>query len=103
MIKFGGSGVTDTNQNIFFAKDITNVFSIGRGNDNNIKINSNTISRKQTRFRFNIKYKSQIVFIERTFGRLRMEVKIKIQQMEHGYNCKQSKKENKNLDLKSFL
>ncbi|CAD8071346.1 unnamed protein product [Paramecium primaurelia] len=55
MIKFGGSGVTDTNQNIFFAKDITSVFSIGRGNDNNIRINSNTISRKQTRFRFNRK------------------------------------------------
>ncbi|CAD8168731.1 unnamed protein product [Paramecium octaurelia] len=55
MMKFGGSGVTDINQNIFFAKDPNAVFSIGRGNDNNIRINSNTISRKQTRFRFNRK------------------------------------------------
>ncbi|CAD8073924.1 unnamed protein product [Paramecium sonneborni] len=55
MMKFGGSGVTDDNQNIFFAKNISTVFSIGRGNDNNIRINSNTISRKQTRFRFNKK------------------------------------------------
>ncbi|CAD8078925.1 unnamed protein product [Paramecium sonneborni] len=55
IMKFGGSGVTDNNQNIFFAKDISSIFSIGRGNDNNIRINSNTISRKQTRFRFNQK------------------------------------------------
>ncbi|CAD8062549.1 unnamed protein product [Paramecium primaurelia] len=55
VIKFGGSGVTDHNQNIFFAKDLSSVFSIGRGNENNVRINSNTISRKQTRFRFNLK------------------------------------------------
>ncbi|CAD8180090.1 unnamed protein product [Paramecium octaurelia] len=53
---FSGSGLQGLQGcylHYLFAKDYNSEFSIGRCSENNIRINSNTISRKQTRIRFN--------------------------------------------------
>ncbi|CAD8084785.1 unnamed protein product [Paramecium sonneborni] len=55
LLLFSGSGLQGCYLHYFFAKDCNIEFSMGRCNENNIRINSNTISRKQTRIRFNKK------------------------------------------------
>ncbi|CAD8175043.1 unnamed protein product [Paramecium pentaurelia] len=55
LLVFSGSGLQGCYIHYFFAKDYNCEFSIGRCIENNIFINSNTISRKQTRIQFNYK------------------------------------------------
>ncbi|KAM3147588.1 hypothetical protein pb186bvf_000395 [Paramecium bursaria] len=56
IVKFGGSGVDlDKDHHVFFAYNIdkdSETFSIGRGQDNQVRIQSNTISRKQSRVQY---------------------------------------------------
>ncbi|CAD8052298.1 unnamed protein product [Paramecium sonneborni] len=64
-IKFNGSGIdAGKNFNIFIQTENQDSieFQIGRGQENHVKINSNTISRKQSRFKYSKSLKSWIVF-----------------------------------------
>ncbi|CAD8071656.1 unnamed protein product [Paramecium sonneborni] len=64
VVKFSGQGV-DINKsiNLFLGqtKSDTNDFFVGRGAENNIKINSNTISRKQCRLKYTQKYSAWVI------------------------------------------
>ncbi|CAD8136510.1 unnamed protein product [Paramecium pentaurelia] len=64
-IKFNGSGIdTGKNYNLFIHPENQDSieFQIGRGQENHVKINSNTISRKQSRFKYSKSMKSWIIF-----------------------------------------
>ncbi|CAD8055468.1 unnamed protein product [Paramecium primaurelia] len=64
IVKFLGQGV-DINRaiNLFVGKNQmdTNDYFVGRGAENNIKINSNTISRKQCRIKYSQKFSAWII------------------------------------------
>ncbi|CAD8167893.1 unnamed protein product [Paramecium pentaurelia] len=63
-IKFSGQGVESNKQhNILIGRSNldTEEFCIGRGADNTIKINSNTISRKQCRIKYSALYQSWVI------------------------------------------
>ncbi|CAD8051590.1 unnamed protein product [Paramecium primaurelia] len=63
-IKFSGQGVEQNKQqNILIGKSNldTDEFYIGRGADNSIKINSNTISRKQCRIKYSAQYQAWVI------------------------------------------
>ncbi|CAK55938.1 unnamed protein product (macronuclear) [Paramecium tetraurelia] len=64
-IKFNGSGIDNgKHNNIFIHLENSDSieFQIGRGQENNVKINSNTISRKQSRFKYSKSLKSWVIF-----------------------------------------
>ncbi|CAD8147807.1 unnamed protein product [Paramecium octaurelia] len=63
-IKFSGQGVDQNKQhNILIGKQNldTDDFYIGRGAENQIKINQNTISRKQCRIKYSVKHQSWVI------------------------------------------
>ncbi|CAD8155911.1 unnamed protein product [Paramecium octaurelia] len=63
-IKFSGQGFDSNKQQYILigkSNQDSDEFSIGRGADNTIKINSNTISRKQCRIKYSAQYQSWVI------------------------------------------